>query len=76
VNAGKAALKRPHSKRCRDCHAPLTCAKRLDCGGFTADFLSGEIGDTHSQFRNRQQENLDAVVFVFSSFVSALRKRR
>jgi hypothetical protein len=34
----KAALKRPHSKRCRDCRTLTNFAERLDCGEFTAAF--------------------------------------
>ena len=34
----KAALKPPHSKRCRAGPVPSTFAKRLECGAFTAAF--------------------------------------
>ena len=37
-HALRAALKRPQSKRCRDCRTLANRAKRMDCGVFTAAF--------------------------------------
>jgi hypothetical protein len=34
----KAALKSPHSKRCRECRAMRNVAERLECGDFSAAF--------------------------------------
>jgi hypothetical protein len=40
ISRSKAALKTPQSKRYRDCRAPANFAKRLDCGVFSAAFLT------------------------------------
>jgi hypothetical protein len=46
----KAVLKPPQSRRWRDCRGTTDCAKRLDCGAFTAAF-----GERRLQFSSAER---------------------
>jgi hypothetical protein len=66
LNLGaKAVLKTPQSTRWRDCRGASDCAKRLECGAFTAAF---RVATTAAMFKVQGAGLNRALVFQFRRF--------